>query len=281
MGTIWQTGLHVSPVIPGLWRPGSVAEQTIHGPGYRFEGRLRRQQHCLFEYTLEGEGVFRDARGEHRVPAGSGFLCRINDPQTGYHYPPENSAVWRIVYFTFHAAEPVRQLTARFGAIYALPPDSGIVGRLRDHRRYAGAGLELTPGEANSLVAALLSSLADAGAERRAGSPGAWLVREARRVARAHLEENFNVADLAGELEVSPEHLSRVFRRETGTTPLSYLTREKMRRACELLSDGNLSCKEICARMGYDNASHFARTFRRVTGMAPAEFRRRGAPALF
>jgi AraC-like DNA-binding protein len=277
VGVIWNTRFGATPSLAGLGRPGNVAEQTIDSPDYRFEGRGRRGEHCLFEYTLEGEGVFRDARGEHRVPAGSGFLCVISDPETGYYYPAGSTSTWRIIYFTFRGADPaVRQLTARFGAVYSLPADSGVMARLRDCRRYAGSTLEMTPGEGHSLVAGLLGTLADLGAERRAHSPNAWLVREARRAVRAHLEEDFAVSDLAAELSVSPEHLCRVFRRETGVTPLSYITRARVRRACELLLEGPLSCKEVCSRMGYDNASHFARTFRRVTGTTPREFRRRG-----
>ncbi len=122
----------------------------------------------------------------------------------------------------------------------------------------------------------LLATLADAGAESTGRTATAHLVREARRLVAAHIEGDVNVSDLARELSVSAAHLCRVFRRELGLRPLQYLTQEKVRHACELLRDTQQSCKEISARLGYDNASHFARTFRRVTGTTPRAFRQQG-----
>jgi AraC-like DNA-binding protein len=52
-----------------------------------------------------------------------------------------------------------------------------------------------------------------------------------------------------------------------------------MRRACELLRDTTNSCKEIARSLGFDNSSHFARTFKRAVGTTPLAYRRTGAVA--
>lgn len=278
-GVIWRTGFSVNPTLQGFPRPSAVAEQIVKSPSYYFEGRLRKGDHYLFEYSISGEGIFWDGDGEHRVPAGSGFLCRVTDPATGYRYPKDGRHVWRLLFFTFRGCdEMARQLLDRFGPIYAVPLDSALMRQLRGYRRYADSTVDLTPSEGCAIATGLLGSLADVGAAKLAETSHGKLVQEARRIVAAHLEENFQVADLAAELGVTAEHLSRIYRRETGSTPLAYLTREKIRHACELLQDTTLSCKEVHARLGYDNASHFARTFRRVTGITPSEFRKRGGP---
>jgi AraC-like DNA-binding protein len=100
------------------------------------------------------------------------------------------------------------------------------------------------------------------------------LVRHARRLIASRVEGRYNVSDLAAEIQVSREHLCRVFRKETGHTPLFHLTMEKMRRACDLLRDTTMTGKEIAARLGYENPSHFTRTFRRVVGTTPRRYRR-------
>ncbi len=127
----------------------ALEQEWCDTPGYRHEGRYRQSEsHCLFKYTLAGEGCFRDARGEHRVPAGCGFLCEIPDPVTAYYYPPEARVPWEFVYVCFDgpaALAMVHELNARCGPIYPLSPESEIIGRLLAWRHMAGLTIHITP----------------------------------------------------------------------------------------------------------------------------------------
>jgi AraC-like DNA-binding protein len=231
--------------------------------------------HGLFQYTLSGEGRFWDARGDHPLPAGTGFFCEPSDPATGYRYPAGTSVPWRFMYISVRGArDAVQELVRRFGGVYRVPLDAPIVRHLLAYERYDGSTVDLTPGEAMSLCAGVLGALADEGASAHRDSAHASLIREAKRLIAAHLEERFNVGDLAVRLAVSEAHLCRVFRRETGGTPLRHLLRERMRLACDLLQHSPLSIKEIGPRLGYGNPSHFTRAFRGVTGLSPREYRR-------
>ncbi|MBN1671362.1 MAG: helix-turn-helix domain-containing protein [Kiritimatiellae bacterium] len=276
---LWQVRFSVTRTLSAFPRLSGVSSDRVTRPDYYFEGRLRSEStHALFQYTLAGEGVFFDARGRHRVPAGHGFLCRISDPQTGYFYPATGRAPWIHMFMGIRGADAmVDELVRRFGGVYRVELDSPLILRLRDYERYDGTLVELSPGEAALLVNTLLATLADVGVQETYDTRNARLVREARRFVRAHLEQSLNVTELADAVGVSHEHLSRVFKKETGLSPLAYLSQEKVRRACEWLHGTSMSCKEICHRLGYDNASHFARTFRRVTGMTPMHFRRHSA----
>ncbi len=275
---LWRVRFVPSRLIPTLPRLNTLASDRVTSTAYHIEGRFRKgTTACLFQYTLSGCGKFLDSRGEHNVPAGAGFLCRMSNPETAYWYPPDASVPWIHMFMTFQGITPiVEELTSRFGSIFQLPLEGPLVGRLQGYQRYSGSTLEISPGESMQLASTVLAALLDSATEATHETPHAWLVREARRVVGAHLEENFNVSDVADALRVTPEHLCRVFRSEVGMTPLAFLTQEKIRRACECLRDTPTSCKEIGTRLGYDNASHFARTFRRVMGTTPREFRRQG-----
>jgi AraC family transcriptional regulator, arabinose operon regulatory protein len=283
MGNIWITRFYSNPVVQQFPCPRAVAEQIVENSSYHFEGRNRKSgNHYLFEYSLDGEGVFWDAKGRYAIRKGTGFLCRVDDPETGYYYPSDSITSWKILFFTFdHGGALVDALLRRFGPVYTLSLDSAPILRLREYQNFAGAPLEVTPGEGVSIVGGILAALADAGAEKMVGSVNAWLVQRVRKTVQIRLEENLNVSTIAEEIDISVEHLCRVFHKETGMTPYTYITRQKVRRACELLHGTNLSCKEICARLQYDNTSHFARTFRRIAGVTPTEFRRRGEIPLF
>jgi len=65
------------------------------------------------------------------------------------------------------------------------------------------------------------------------------------------------------------------FKGATGLTPLNYFIRLRIRLACELLGDSNLSVKEISFCLGYSDPCYFSRIFKQVTGVAPSHYRNR------
>jgi AraC-like DNA-binding protein/CheY-like chemotaxis protein len=72
---------------------------------------------------------------------------------------------------------------------------------------------------------------------------------------------------------------SRAFKAEYGLTFRDYLLRYRIGRACELLRQGTHSATDAGIAVGFDDASHFARAFRRVLGLSPSAFQRRESPA--
>ena len=72
---------------------------------------------------------------------------------------------------------------------------------------------------------------------------------------------------------MSPYYFSKLFKAETGTTFVEYLTNLRMERAQELLKDEGLSIKEICASVGYADPNYFSRTFKKNVGVTPTVYR--------
>lgn len=281
---LWQASVHTRRPFAALPRLLSVVSETQTEPTYHHEGRFRQgERHCIFKYTLAGEGRFRRGGREYPVPAGTGFLCVIRDPETAYCYPAEGTAPWTFVYASFSgkpARDLSRELTERWGPLYRLPRRGRLVRRLEAFERHDGLAREMTASESSAFVTELLLALAASreGAPRQAGH--ADLVRRARAVVEGNLERNLNASDLAVLLGVSREHLSRVFRTETGMSTYEYILRQRMLLACHLLKEGDLANKEVAARLGYETYPHFSRTFRRVIGMAPGRFRTVGSMPL-
>ncbi len=67
--------------------------------------------------------------------------------------------------------------------------------------------------------------------------------------------------------------MSRLFRRETGTTLIQYLNQVRMTHACTLLASSNMKISDIAAQTGYESPSYFNQAFRKHTGMAPMAYR--------
>lgn len=80
----------------------------------------------------------------------------------------------------------------------------------------------------------------------------------------ASLHRRISLAELAEAANLSPSHLSHLFKIQTGLSPGEYLRRLRMERAGHLLTTSVLSIKQVMALAGYNNKSHFVRHFQEV-----------------
>jgi transcriptional regulator GlxA family with amidase domain len=90
----------------------------------------------------------------------------------------------------------------------------------------------------------------------------------------ANLHRKISLTDLGTAVNLSNGHFSRLFKAETGLSPIEYLIRLRMEKARHLLTTSLLSVKEIMALAGYGNRSPFIQHFSRYYGPAPSEYRK-------
>ena len=95
---------------------------------------------------------------------------------------------------------------------------------------------------------------------------------------RRYLEDNymFDISlDSVGEiLHISPAYLSAQFKKYQKMNFLDCLTELRINAAKELLNDPFRSSAEVASMVGYEDASYFARAFKKRTGMTPTQYRR-------
>ncbi|HZG83688.1 AraC family transcriptional regulator [Paenibacillus sp.] len=112
------------------------------------------------------------------------------------------------------------------------------------------------------------------GRTRREERTSAYL-ETAIAVMKDRLDGRLTLRELAEKTRLSPQHLNQLFKEETGFPPVEYYLRLKMRRASELLDVTTLGIKEIAAAVGIADPYYFSRLFKRTTGEAPSEYRKR------
>ncbi|HLQ37724.1 MAG TPA: AraC family transcriptional regulator [Planctomycetota bacterium] len=100
-----------------------------------------------------------------------------------------------------------------------------------------------------------------------------WLV-QARTILDQRFQESLTLTWLAQAVEVHPGHLARAFRRHYGTTVGDTLRELRLTHARRRLESA-AALRDIAHDAGFADQSHFTRTFRRATGMTPAQYRRR------
>ena len=95
---------------------------------------------------------------------------------------------------------------------------------------------------------------------------------------RRYLEDNYMFdlsLDSVGEiLHISPAYLSAQFKKYQKMNFLDCLTELRINAAKELLADPFRSAAEVASMVGYEDASYFARAFKKRTGMTPTQYRR-------
>lgn len=97
--------------------------------------------------------------------------------------------------------------------------------------------------------------------------------------ARARLDQPLTVPDLAARAATSQATLHRRFRAELGTTPLAWLTTERVTLACRLIERGEQRLDRVATASGLGTAANLRAQLRRHTGLSPSAYRRRFGPA--
>lgn len=94
-----------------------------------------------------------------------------------------------------------------------------------------------------------------------------------------NLGKNITREDVARHVCLSPEYLSKVFKKETGMTLSEYILQAKIDAAKARLASSRESISTIAANLGYNNFSLFTKQFRDQVGMTPSAYRRQENPA--
>ena len=99
--------------------------------------------------------------------------------------------------------------------------------------------------------------------------------------ALCYIDEHFTDGDLslqsaAAAAGISPNRFSTFFSHEMGMTFIDYLIGKRMDRASELLMTTDMKAFEIAYASGYNDPHYFSATFKKLKGMSPMEYRKRG-----
>jgi transcriptional regulator GlxA family with amidase domain len=91
---------------------------------------------------------------------------------------------------------------------------------------------------------------------------------------RANLATPLTLEDVAAHAGISTRTLIRRFREQTGTTPLQWLHRARIRQAQHLLESTEHSVERIGAQVGFASPTAFRDRFKQTTGVSPRSYRR-------
>lgn len=225
------------------------------------------------------EGGITGAEGGAAFAASAGDLVLLA-PHTPQRYAPAGSAwQWFWVHYGGRAAPAVhRLLRGNGGPVAALGADASVRYRFRElatAAEHAGA-----PRASQLHLDSCLLSLTGLMAERQArrdvvpgSGQGEPVVAGLRIWITDHLDEPITLPRLSSHSGYSASALARLFRRTGAGSPMAFVTGVRMRHACDLLAETDLSVRQVGRAVGFDDPYHFSRRFRATMGCAPTAYR--------
>lgn len=87
-------------------------------------------------------------------------------------------------------------------------------------------------------------------------------------------QKDISLTGISKEFFISPYHLSRTFKKNTGFSFIEYLNGIRVKEAQNLLRNSHKGISEIAEMVGYNSTTHFGRIFKNVTGVSPMAYKR-------
>jgi AraC family transcriptional regulator len=247
---------------------GITLSETAYHPGLNIPSHTHENE-AYFNLVLQGG--FREFSGKRVYELGKSALI--------FHSPGEVRAN------QFHN-ERTRLFNMRFDArwLSRIPENATILNTstrfnggpliklavkvYREFREMDAVSSLVIEGTALEMVA----EAARCSRETSGPRPPRWL-SQARDMLHAHWNESLTLTRIAESIGVHPVHLSRTFRQHFRCTVGEYVRRLRVESACRKLSTSHASLVEIASDTGFCDQSHFSITFKRLTGLTPAQYR--------
>lgn len=227
-------------------------------------------------YIASGKGHFYFTENEETlVTAGQMVLYRPHEMQK-YIYKESNLTDVYWVHFTGNQVEQLLQK-------YHFPTDSHVLycGISSEYQRIYQAmiqELQLQHTHFKESLALLLQQLYVAvsrqlTSELKGSSSIQLEMAGAANYFREHYNEEISIEKFAADRNMSISWFIRSFRQYNGKTPLAYILNIRISTARHLLQTTSYNVTEIASIVGYDNPLYFCRLFKKMTGVAPSEYR--------
>jgi len=100
------------------------------------------------------------------------------------------------------------------------------------------------------------------------------LVHQVSSIIQQTYHEQITITSLSSQVYLSPNYLRSIFKEKTGVTIHDYLTRIRLEKAKQMLSDPSLKVQDIAQKVGYESTSYFISLFLKHQGVTPNEYRK-------
>ena len=228
----------------------------------------------LFIYTADGKGLYRGQNRELALTAGDALL--IDCRREHFYGTFSGNSNWELYWIHFNGPSAA----AYYDLMY---PDGHSVVHLPEYRPaedFERMSLLLNNPPVYDVYASqwVSSLLTDLYRGRQQEQTGETVIRRAE-VQKAldyialHYSQKLTIEDITKDIYLNTYHFLHMFKKHVGQSLYDYLLHYRLNRACRLLTETDLTVREIAARTGFSDTAHFIRMFKKHQGITPGRYR--------
>ena len=239
------------------------------GPGIR--------DHYCIHHILSGSGIYTTGKVSVRLSAGDTFILF---PGVELQYQADKDEPWEYCWAGFmgtDAASIIRNTGFSKETPYILKgtiPEEEIRNGLDEIYQNKGNTYESSVAMAGRLYSLLAVFMHYAQRTEPEKDSHVMYVEKAMSYIETNYSYPITVEDIAYYVGISRSHLFRSFQNYMRKSPKDYLSGYRIRQACHLLRETDLSVSTIAYSVGFENNLYFSKAFRKQKGMSPSEYRR-------
>jgi len=234
------------------------------------------RDHYIIHYILDGKGTYTVGGNTYHLGKNEGFIIY---PNTVVHYQADKKNPWSYSWVGFHglkAAAYVKQ--AGFDSrrpIFKYDQDSF----LKDCLLEMIGTKELPAGKEPRLLGLLyvfLSKFIEVFGkdDLEESNRKEDYIKRAQEYIAMNYSNKITIAEIAQHVGLDRSYLYSLFMEHLSSSPQKYLIKYRIDRACELMLSTDLPISGIARSVGYDDPFLFSKTFKKIKGVSPKDFRK-------
>lgn len=245
----------------------------INSHDYSWNNRTRKDEHCLLQFCIDGEGSLEIDGITYSILPGDAFLIDI--PGENHYYLPHHSSFWEFFYleFTKECLPLLRKIYRSMGPVIHLSMDCALFQQITGIYQQALNNQIQTFFDNSKIAYRFWMDLTS------------YVLEISRShvtkidTAKTYIDQNYYneelnldlVADHAG---LSKYYLCKEFHKKYGISPGKYIREVRISQACRLLmTNTDYTMQEIAQMVGYANNNYFGKVFRAEKGISPNKYK--------
>ena len=199
-----------------------------------------------------------------------GTIAEIDDLVEEYFSSMGEEAVESVMLRQYVLVESLLSAIALLESVGLSREDaSQILGELTDPVRY-NTSVEAAREYVRSLLHVMIEYRNQLSDKKYSGIIG----KAKKYIQENYQNEEMSLQSVASNVNVSSNHFSAIFRKETGETFIDYLTEVRMEKAKDLLVSTSMKTSEVGYEVGYRDPHYFSYIFKKTQGVSPKEYRK-------
>ena len=251
-----------------------IGLQHVDTHNYFWDNCTRKDNICLIQYTLKGEGTIKIDNIFYTLKPNDAFLIDI--PSNSQYYLPKHSSFWEFIYleFSYECLPFMRKIYQNNGPILKINISEKLIKQLFDIYTKALHNQIKTFFENTRIAYDLWINLTEY-ALNLSTAKMSKIDYVKRYIDQNYYKNELTLDLIADNIGISKYYMCKEFHKKYGISPGKYLREIRISNACRLLTtNDNYTLQKIAQSVGYSNDNYFGKVFKTEKGISPARYKK-------